>query len=422
MPRLNLVRVLGSTMPEPGPRRVYALSLLINTFGTGLLMVSLPLYLIRVVELSAMEVGLGLTIAATITLVAGMPLGDLADRRGPLGMTKAMLLVQCAATIGLLFITNFATFVVVVTVEMVAGRAIVNAEGALLRRVADDSAAGFRSLTHAITNVGFSLGFAGSGIAIQIGTPAAFQAVIVVNALTFIGAWIVLHRAMPRYDPLPVPHESLRWGVLRDKAFVAFSVVGAAFSLQFSVLLLLLPVWVAEKTNAPGWAISASLVINTVLVVAFQVRLGGKVQTLRQGGLAWRRAGLAFLGSCVLLGFTAGLPGWAALLMIIAAVSVHTVGEIWHLAGGFALGMGLPPAHAQGQYDGFSSILGGIGAAVAPVLLLGPILEGGRTGLTVLGAFFALTSLLMPAVARWGERTRPTVPDTAGAKVVDAPA
>ncbi|RLK09681.1 MFS transporter [Micromonospora sp. M71_S20] len=422
MPRLNPARAVTSLLPEPGPRRVYALALLVNTFGTGLLMVSLPLYLIRIVELSAAEVGVGLTIASAITLLVGLPLGDLADRRGPLGVTKAMLLVQCVATVGLLFIDNFATFVVVVTVEMVAGRAIVTAEGALLRRVADDSAAGFRSLTHAITNVGFSLGFAGSGIALQIGTPTAFHVTIVINVLTFVIAWVILHRGMPHYEPLPIPHTALRWSVMRDKPFVAYAVLGIAFSLQFSVLLLLLPIWVVDHTNAPDWTVSASLVINTILVVAFQVRLGAKVQTLRQGGLAWRRAGLAFLCSCAVMGFAAGLPAWAALLMIVVAVSAHTVGEIWHLAAGFALGMGLPPAHAQGQYDGFASILGGTGAAIAPVLLLGPVLSSGRTGLIALGAFFALTSMLMPAVARWGERTRPTSPDVGETEAAGATA
>ncbi|MET7424609.1 MFS transporter [Dactylosporangium sp. NPDC005555] len=398
------------------------MALLVNTFGTGLLMVSLPLYLIRIVDLSATEVGIGLTIASAVTLVVGLPLGELADRRGPLEVTKVMLLVQCAATVGLLFIGNFAAFVAVVTVEMVAARAVVTAEGALLRRVADDSAADFRSLTHAITNVGFSLGFAGSGIAIQVGTPTAYHVAIVIDALTFLGAWMVLRRGMPRYDPLPVPHTALRWGVLRDKPFVVHAVLGTAFSLQFSVLVLLLPIWVVDHTNAPDWSVSASLVINTILVVAFQVRLGGKVQTLRQGGLTWRRAGFAFLCSCAVLGFAAGLPAWAALMTIVVAVSVHTIGEIWHLAAGFALSMGLPPAHAQGQYDGFSSILGGIGVAVAPVLLLGPVLSNGRIGLIALGAFFALTSMLMPAVARWGERTRPAAPAAAETKAADTAA
>jgi len=84
-----------------------------------------------------------------------------------------------------------------------------------------------------------------------------------------------------------------------------------------------------------------------------------------------------------------------------------------HMAAGFALSMGLPPAHAQGQYDGFLSIIGGIVAAAAPALLLGVVLSLGRPGLIGLGAFFALPFMLMPAVARWGERTRPVSPEVA---------
>jgi hypothetical protein len=139
--------------------------------------------------------------------------------------------------------------------------------------------------------------------------------------------------------------------------------------------------------------------------------MGRGVQTLQQGGFAWRRAGVFFLLSCSVLAFAAGLPGWAALLLVVAAVALHTFGEILHMAGGFALSMGLPPAHAQGQYDGLGGIIGGIGSAVAPVLLLGVVLGLGPAGLLGLGAFFFLTSLLMPAVARWGERTRPVTSD-----------
>jgi hypothetical protein len=52
-------------------------------------------------------------------------------------------------------------------------------------------------------------------------------------------------------------------------------------------------------------------------------------------------AGVGFLLSCSLLALAAGLPGWAALLVVVAAVAVHTLGEIWHLAGGFAVRMSL---------------------------------------------------------------------------------
>jgi len=74
---------------------------------------------------------------------------------------------------------------------------------------------------------------------------------------------------------------------------------------------LLLPVWVVYHTHAPRWSVSAFFIINTVMVVLFQVRVGRTVQTIRQGGAAFRRAGVIFLVSCSAMGLAAGLPAWA---------------------------------------------------------------------------------------------------------------
>lgn len=412
MPGLNPIRSITSLIPEPGDRRPYALATLINMIGNGMLIVSMPLYFTRIVHLSAAQVGLGLTIATTVTLLAGLPIGDLADRRGPLEVTNAIVLVQCGSALAFLFIRDFVGLVVVATADILAARAITSAEGALLRRVAGEDMAGFRASTHAISNLGFSVGIACSGIAIQIGTPTAYHLLIGIDALTFLGTWVVLRR-LPHYDPLPKPATEPRWGVLRDRPFVAFSVLAAAMSLEFSVITLLLPLWVADHTRAPRWAIPMSLVINTIMVVLLQVRIGSRVRTIRQGGAAWGRAGVIFLFGCCVMGLATGLPGWAALVLVALGVCLHTLGEMWHMAGGFAVGFGLPPAHAQGQYDGFIGIVGGAGGAAAPALLLALVLGHGRTGLIGLGAYFALAGLLMPTVARWGERTRPPSSDPA---------
>jgi MFS family permease len=420
VPSLNPVRAVSSLVPEPGPRRPYALATLINYFGSGLLLVSMPLYFTRIVHLSAGQVGIGLSIAGAVTLLASLPIGDLADRRGPLEVAKATLLLQFGTTLAFLFIRDFASFAAVATADALAARAYISANGPLLRRLAGENAASFRASAHAIQNLGFTLGIASCGIAIQIGTPAAYHVMISIDALSFLVAWVVLRR-VPHYDPLPKPATASRWGALRDRPFVAYTALTAAFVLQFSVITLLLPLWVVDDTHAPRWCIPMTLVINTILVVLLQVRVGGRVNTIPQGGVAWRRAGVIFLLSCSAMGLAAGLPGWAALLLLVAGVSLHTVGELWHMAAAFALTFGLPPAHAQGQYSGLVGIGGGIGAAIAPALLLGLVLPHGRPGMIGLGAFFALTGLLMPAVARWGERTRPASPgpgDLEGAAVV----
>src|SRR5262245_4722192 len=244
--------------------------------GFGLLVVSMPLYFVRTVHLSAGQFGLGLTIAVTAGLVAGVPIGDLADRRGPLQTYKAMLLVQCAVGIAFLFVRNFAGFVVVAVADTVALNASLAAAGPLLRRVGGEDAAGFRSATYAIANLGLAVGTAASSIALQIDTPTAHKTLISINALTYLIAWVILSR-LPHYDPLPQPPTAARWGVLRDRAFVAYAALAAAMSLEFFLITLLIPLWVANYTHAPRWCIPMFLLLSTLLVVLFQVRIGSQV-------------------------------------------------------------------------------------------------------------------------------------------------
>jgi len=394
-------------LPEPGARRMYGFTTLANTFGFGLVITSMALYFTRVVHLSSVQVGLGLTISGLIGLVAGVPIGDLADRHGPRTVVRATFLVQFLSTLGYLFIRDFAMFLVVSSVDMLAMNANGAADGALLRRVGGEDATVFRSATHAITNVGISLGAVGCAVAVQVGTPDAYRALIAVNALTFLAAWVISGR-LPKYQPLTAPADGPRWGALTDRAFVGYAALNAAMSMQYFVMLLPLPLWIVDRTDAPRWTVGALILLNTLIVIAFQVRVGRNVQTISQGGAAMRRAGLLFLVSCCAIGFTAGLPGWAALLVIGAAIVVHTIGELNHAAATFAIDFGMAPAHAQGQYQGLAGLGMGAGAAAAPVFMIGLCLTLGTTGWIILGVFFAVLALLAPAVARWGERTRPT--------------
>jgi MFS family permease len=397
---------LSSLVPERGPRRPYALSVLVTMFGFGLVMTATPLYATRIVGLSARQVGLGMTISGLIGLLAAIPMGDLADRLGPREVVRAAVLVQAVSAAGYIFIHGFTEFVAVTTVSMLAMNAGMSADGALLRRLGGEEASAFRASTQAITNVGISVGAVGCGVAVQLSTPAAYRTLFAVNALTLIASWAILNR-LPRYEPLPKPDEGPRWAALADRPFVVYTALAGFMFMEYLVTVLLLPLWVVDHSHAPRWSVSLFLLINTVLVVLFQVRVGSRVQTVRQGGTAMRRAGVIFLASCSAMGLAAGLPGWAALLLLAVAVALHTYGELWHSAATYALDFGLPPAHAQGQYQGLVGIGTGAGQAAAPILLIGLCLSLGSAGWVGLGASFALVGLTAPALAAWGARTRP---------------
>jgi MFS family permease len=402
MPRLNL-----SLFPEPGPRRVYLLATFINTYGTGLVLTTLTLYAIRAVHLSAARTGLAMTIAGLLGLLAAVPMGTLADRRGPRDVFRLTLFVLAAAAAGyVLFAHSFASFLIVTTVDGSALIASGAADVALLRRVGGEEATTFRAQMAAVLNMGITLGVATAAVALELNTVNAYRALFLGNALTCLAGVAVLGR-LPKYEPLPGAREESRLAALKDKAFVGYTVLSGAMYMQYFVLIVLLPVWVVYHTSAPRWTVSAFVVVNTVIVVLFQVRVGKTVQTIRQGGAAFRRAGVIFVFSCLAMGLATGIPAWAALLLLAAAVVLHTCGELWHASGTFALDFGLAPPHAQGQYQGLVGVDTGAGQALAPILLIGLVLSLGRLGFLLLGAFLAVLGLTGPAVARWGERTRP---------------
>ncbi|HEY2552297.1 MAG TPA: MFS transporter [Streptosporangiaceae bacterium] len=407
MPTLNPVHAFRSLVPQSRDMRMYLVAALINVYGTGLIVTAMTLYGIRVVHLTATRTGLALTIAGLVGLLSSMPIGRLADRHGPRDVARITLLLLGVAAVSYVFLAHsFVSYLIVAIVDGSALSASTTASIALLRRVGGDDATTFRSQASAVLNLGISLGVATAGVAIQFNTVTAYRALFLGNGLScLIGA--VLLGLLPKFEPLPGAHNESPFAALKDRPFVGYTVLSGAMYMQYLVLGLLLPVWVVFHTNAPRWSISAFVIVNTVIVVLFQVRVGKTVQTIKQGGAAFRRAGVIFLVSCSAMGLATGLPAWGALLLLAGAVVLHTYGELWHGSGMYCLDFGLAPAHAQGQYQGLVGMGNFAGQALSPLILVGLVLSGGRLGFVLLGVWFALLGLAGPAVARWGERTRP---------------
>jgi len=424
MPSLNPAHALRSLVPPSRNQRVYLLAALINIYGTGLIITAMTLYAIKVVHLTAARSGLALTIAGLVGLLAAMPMGRLADRHGPRDVSRLALLLLGVAAASYVFLAySFVSYLIVAIVDGAALSSSNTASVALLRRVGGDNATTFRSQASAVLNLGISLGVATAGAAIEINTPNAYRALFLGNALSCLIGVAVLS-LLPKYEPLPGAHEESPLAALKDKPFVAYTALSGGMYMQYLVLNLLLPVWVVFHTNAPRWSVSAFVIINTIIVVLFQVRVGKTVQTIGQGGAAFRRAGVVFLLSCSAMGLAAGLPAWGALLLLAGAIVVHTYGELWHGSGMYALDFGLAPPHAQGQYQGLVSMGNFAGQALSPLILIGLVLSAGRLGFVLLGAWFVLLGLAAPAVARWGERTRPAAPaaEAVGAIVAEGAA
>jgi predicted MFS family arabinose efflux permease len=118
MPRLNLGHTLRSLVPESRDQRVYLMAALVNVYGTGLIFTAMTLYALRVVHLSPVRSGLALTIAGLVGLLSAMPMGRLADRRGPRDVSRlALLLLGAAAASYVFFAHSFVSYLIVAIVD-----------------------------------------------------------------------------------------------------------------------------------------------------------------------------------------------------------------------------------------------------------------------------------------------------------------
>ncbi|MFE9425964.1 MFS transporter [Kitasatospora sp. NPDC006697] len=390
---------------ESAPQRRLALGGFVNQLGTAAFLATVPLYALRVIGLPIGQVGLGLGVAGVVGLLAGPPVGHLADRHGPRGIFLTTLLVQAVAMLSLLFAHSFAAFALAVAVTDLAGASGGAARGPMIRRFGGEEVPRFRSYLRSVAFLASTFGALAAGVVIQLDSASAYRALIVANALSFIGCAAVM-LTVPRLEPLPSSTGPGRWLALKDRPYLAFVVLDGILWMQGEVVTYALPLWVVLHTAAPRWFTGVAIAVNTVLVVALQVRTSRGVLGGRVAGRATRRAGVAFLIGMAVVATAAGLPGWAAAVVMTAGVAVHTVGSLWHAAGSMELRFRLAPADAQGQYSGVFGIGMGLCYTVAPGLLGLLCLSWGATGWVVMGGVFVAAGLAMPVVVGWAGRSR----------------
>lgn len=208
--------------------------------------------------------------------------------------------------------------------------------------------------------------------------------------------------------------------MLRDRPYALVTLLNAILLLRMPLLSLAIPLWIVERTSAPGWLVSALFVLNTVAVMLFQVRTARPVTDLDRARRAVRTSGLVMAASCAVFALSA-LPGagWAAAALLVAGAVLQVDAEMRQSAGSWQIGFSLAPADRIGQYQGFFGTGVPIARTLGPLVLTSLLLLWGIPGWLLLGAVLLAASYAMgPAVRRAGAVHRGTEP--AGA-VVGAP-
>ncbi|WBQ08091.1 MFS transporter [Kribbella sp. CA-293567] len=388
--------------------RKLAFAQLANSVGDGAFIVTSALFFTRVVGLSTAQVGLGLTIAWLVGFLTGVPLGSLADRKGPRGVATLLALSTAISVGSFLFVRSFPLFLIAAIAYATSHTGLTAARQALLAGLVKPAErTRIRAFLQATVNAGLAVGAALGGIALHFDTATAYLTVFAIDAASFLVAAGLIRR-VPTVKAVPfrVAGEP-RLAVLHDRPYAVLALLNAVMLMFMPLLSLVVPLWIVERTNAPGWVVAALLVVNTVGVTLFQVRVARSVTDLRTATRSVRFAGVAMLAACGVFALSAvGMAPAAAAGVLAVAAALLTFGEMKLASGAWEISFGLAPADKQGQYQGFFGTGPAVARMLGPALLTTLVLGWGPVGWMIVGALFLGTSMGTGPAVRWAARTR----------------
>ncbi|WP_432824702.1 MFS transporter [Dactylosporangium sp. CA-092794] len=367
------------------------------------------LFFTRVAGFTATTVGIGLTVAGGVAVGAALGAGYLARVVGARRVLLAATAGQGLALVAYLVVRTPAEFVAVASAA-VGQQAM---QRTALSTMIAESFTGpdrveVRARLRVVTNVCIGLGTALAAAALAIGTRSAYLvAMLVTAALLFVSAFSL--RGAPdaaRPGGAAGSPPGRRRSPLLDRTYLAVTGLYAVMTMQFGLLTVGVPLWVAGRTQAPAATVAALLALNTAIVSLLQVWAARGATDLRSAGRAVARAG-ALLG--LACGLYAGATGTAPVVAVAAltlATVAHSLAEVLGEAGAWTLAFELADPADAGAYQGVSQTGMALGSMLAPLVVTATAIEHGPAGWAVLGALFVLAGLATPALVRRHDRAQ----------------
>jgi MFS family permease len=386
--------------PSVGEHGRFVTAIAVDTVGGGLFMPVSVLYFLALTDLTLVQIGAAISTASLIALPVTPMLGTIVDRWGARRVILWANVLQAAGFVAYLFTDSFWSVLAWTAVIAVGRQGFFASFGNIVTAI---SAPGEREkwfgFLGAVRNIGYAVGGLLSGLAVSLDSDAAYQAIVIANAASFLLSWLLL-LDLPRVPRTVHAEGTGSWlTVLRDRPYLLFWVLQLAFACSMMVLNFAFPVYAVTVLGLPGWVTGAVFTINTLMVGFGQ----GLIVRSFTGRRRWRVmvGAQAFFAASYVVMLGAGRVGVVAgtVVMLVGAV-VYSMGE---LVGGpvhASVAAESAPDHLRGRYLALVQLSWSVAGTVAPVAYLW-LLDHGRSPLwLVMLAVTAVATALATVVGR----------------------
>jgi MFS family permease len=354
------------------PRDVWLLQAggVVNSFGNGMLLPFLVIYLHDVRGFGLGTSGLIVAVSAGAQLTAGLLAGPVIDRIGPRWTLGGGLCLQ-ALGVGLLPLVRepWQAFVLI-AIEGAGSAGFWPSQSTLVSRLTPPARRHAAFAQQRLTmNLGLGLGGIVGGLIAHTTSPSTFTVLFILDALTFfayVGVLAFVH------DPGVTAAEGMApasyRAVLRDRTFLGLWWLNFLFVAAGYSLISLFPQFAHDQGQITERQIGIIFAFNTGVIVLAQLPISHWIEGKRRMRalaimpLLWAAAWLLVDGTGAWLTATAAFIGFAF------AYGLFGIGECFHGPCHQALVADIGPEHLRGRYFAIHSLSWGLAGTVGPAV------------------------------------------------------
>ncbi|MFE0800371.1 hypothetical protein ACFW3N_09690 [Streptomyces sp. NPDC058834] len=257
-----------------------------------------------------------------------------------------------------------------------------------------------------VQHITYAAGAGAAAWVLSTDTAGPYYAALTTVALSaFLSAAVLI--GLPPTPPVPAAQRSSGTRAVRDIPFLTLMSTTALLSLCWPLLSSGLPLWLQYRTAAPVWLAPVTVVISSLFIALYQVRVTRQGESLRGAVRSTRKAGIALAACCLLLA-AAAWPSDALLssLTVLAGLAAHIYGELHYVASRWGLSLRLMRRDAEGEYQGLAASTEGAVATVGPAMITTLVTGALVGGWAVLAVVFVAAAAPTPALCRRALRAR----------------
>ncbi|MBB5871198.1 MFS family permease [Allocatelliglobosispora scoriae] len=402
-------------IPDRGLPRSLALQSLLFSLGSGMFLTGSAVYFTEVVGLTAIQIGIGFSIAGGLSLLFSVPMGALVDRVGAQRSWMLGALAEGAVFAVYPLVKGFTGFLVALSFIAVAQVFAQAGRGAYtIAVIPPEIRVRTQAFMRSALNVGFTVGAGMSAIVLAFHSHSVLNILVISNAIGLVVNGLFVSR-LPKAPPIeraPLVdgRKPSRIAVFRDRPILALTGLLGAAMLYGTVFAEVIPLWIINRTEVPKPVIGALFTINTIMAVLLQVPASRGADSMPGAIRLMRWGALATMAACPLVLFTSGGSGWLTIGVLAVCVALVTMTELWVSSAMWYLFSEIPPPDRRGEYLGAMRMGGAAQAMVGPAALTFLALHTGW-GWWLIGGVFGLVALVAGPLMWWAANSpRPGVP------------